>query len=163
MPAELYKAGIIEVDEDIDFTEEEELWDITVHFNGEMFTPKLACISKPQAFEIGKRLYNWLENNYRRIQGFEFKWEKYSVERTSIREYPCCYLPYYFLEEGLDVFTFEERDSEAIAYGWITASPLPYYIGLDGLIVIENVTDDAYQAGWCPAWKLSRKNFFGNS
>ncbi|WP_256091127.1 hypothetical protein [Nostoc sp. KVJ20] len=67
-----------------------------------------------------------------------------------LREYPACYLPYYYstYKQSLEV-SIVERDQEAIAYGWLSAEPLPYYMHKeDGLVVLGDISDDAVLAGW---------------
>ncbi|MBD2205566.1 hypothetical protein H6G33_24805 [Calothrix sp. FACHB-1219] len=85
MPAELYKNGIIEISENLDFTEEEELWDVFVHFQGYIFSPVVAGASQNRAFEIGRDLYDWIEENYCQEMGDRFTWKRYSVNREDPR------------------------------------------------------------------------------
>ena len=149
---ELYKAGIIEVIEAED--EDEDLFDVAVHFDGDIFLPNVVFAGKDHALRQAKKLYDWLEANPKEINGERLRWQSYTVNRESLREYPACYLPYYYsrYEQSLEVFSIVERDQEAIVYGWLSAEPLPYYMDKeDGLVVIGDISDDAVLAGWYKA------------
>ncbi|MBD2613879.1 hypothetical protein H6G94_21810 [Nostoc punctiforme FACHB-252] len=147
---ELYKAGIIEVTEAEAEDEDEYLFEVTVHFDGDIFLPSVVFEGKDHALRQAKKLYDWLEANPKEIKGERLRWQSYTVNRESLREYPACYLPYYYsrYEQSLEVSIFE-RDKEAIAYGWLSADPLPYYVNKeDNLVVIGEISDDAVLAGW---------------
>jgi hypothetical protein len=144
---ELYKAGIIEVTE----AEDEDLFEVAVHFDGDIFLPNIVFEGKYHALRQAKKLYDWLEANPKEINGERLRWQSYTVTREFLREYPACYLPYYYsrYEQSLEVFSIVERDQEAIAYGWLSAEPLPYYMDKeDGLVVLGDISDDAVLAGW---------------
>lgn len=146
---ELYKAGIIEVTEAED--EDEDLFEAAVHFDGDIFLPSIVFKGKDHALRQAKKLYDWLEANPKEIKGEQLRWQSYTVNRKFLREYPACYLPYYYsiYEQSLEVSIFLGRDQEAIASGWLSAEPLPYYMDKeDGLVVIGDISDDAVLAGW---------------
>ncbi|MGF2037441.1 MAG: hypothetical protein RMZ43_019325 [Nostoc sp. CmiVER01] len=146
--SELYKAGIIEVTEAED--EGKDLFEITLHFDGDIFLPNVVFEGKDHALQQAKKLYDWLETNPKEIKGEQLRWRSYTVNREILREYPSCYLPYCYskYEQSLEVFVFEQ-DKEAIAYGWFSAEPLPYRMDKeDGLVVLADISDDAVLAGW---------------
>ncbi|MEH2266981.1 MAG: hypothetical protein V7K68_00880 [Nostoc sp.] len=147
---ELYKAGIIEVTEAEDEDEDEDLFEVAVHFDGDIFLPNVVFAGKDHALRQAKKLYDWLEGNPKEIKGEQLRWQSYTVNRESLREYPACYLPYYYsrYEQSLEV-SIVERDQEAIASGWLSAEPLPYYMDKeDSLVVLGDISDDAVLAGW---------------
>ncbi|MEH1945182.1 MAG: hypothetical protein V7L01_33885, partial [Nostoc sp.] len=88
---ELYKAGIIEVTEAED--EDEDLFEVAVHFDGDIFLPNVVFEGKDHALRQAKKLYDWLEANPKEIKGEQLRWQSYTVNRESLREYPACYLP----------------------------------------------------------------------
>jgi hypothetical protein len=153
--SELYKAGIIEVTEAED--EGKDLFEITLHFDGDIFLPSVVFEGKDHALQQAKKLYNWLKTNPKEIKGEQLRWRSYTVNRKILREYPSCYLPYCYskYEQSLEVFVFEQ-DKEAMpaagcayAYGWFSAEPLPYRMDKeDGLVVLADISDDAVLAGW---------------
>lgn len=148
---ELYKAGIIEVTEAEDEDEDEDLFEVAVHFDGDIFLPSVVFEGKDHALRQAKKLYDWLEANHKEIKGERLRWQSYTVNRESLREYPACYLPYYYFryEQCLKVSVFDEQNSQAIAYGWLEAEPLPYYVDKeDSLVVLGDISDDAVLAGW---------------
>ncbi|PLZ05208.1 hypothetical protein [Fischerella thermalis] len=155
---ELYKAGIIEVTEAEAEDEDEDLFEVAVHFDGDIFLPSVVFEGKDHALRQAKKLYDWLEANPKEIKGERLRWQSYTVNRESLREYPACYLPYYYYsryEQSLEVSIFE-RDQEAIAYGWLSAEPLPYYVDKENsLVVIGEISDDAVLAGWHKATDIS--------
>jgi hypothetical protein len=160
--AELYKNGIIEVIK-AEYEDDENLFEVAVHFDGDIFSPNVVFEGSDHALQQAKKLYDWLEANPKEIKGDRLSWKvqsgrnhwrSHTVNRESLREYPSCHLPYYYskYEQSLEVLTFFERDSQAIAYGWLSAEPLPYYLNKeDNLVVLKNISNNAVLAGWCGA------------
>ncbi|WP_193200768.1 hypothetical protein [Nostoc sp. MG11] len=147
---ELYKAGIIEVIEAED--EDEDLFEVAVHFDGDIFLPNIVFEGKDHALRQARNLYDWLEADPKKIKGERLHWQSYVVNRESLREYPACYLPYYYsrYEQSLEVLIVP--DLEASAHGWLSAEPLPYYLDKeDGLVVLGDISDNAVLAGWYKA------------
>lgn len=94
--AELYKSGIIEIIEVEEEEEEEDLFEVVVHFDNDIFLPSVVFGSKIHALREAKKLYDWLEANHKEIKGEQLRWRRYTVNRKTLREYPSCYLPYYY-------------------------------------------------------------------
>ncbi|MHC5760567.1 hypothetical protein [Nostoc sp.] len=80
---ELYKAGIIEVTEAED--EDEDLFEVAVHFDGDIFLPNVVFAGKDHALRQAKKLYDWLEANHKEIKGEQLRWQSYTVNRESLR------------------------------------------------------------------------------